>query len=108
MNMHDWAGRVGVPLSQLAMFLAIALWGDSAVFTHRDSLFILLFTVLSGENRRRANVGVLADAPSMASSACWHGCSERSYQEGGLLWITSASPFLLVASVRKWLAKSFE
>ena len=53
MNMHDWAGRVGVPLSQLAMFLAIALWGDSAVFTHRDSLFILLFTVLSGQNRRR-------------------------------------------------------
>lgn len=25
MNMHDWAGHVGVPLNQLAMFLAIAL-----------------------------------------------------------------------------------
>ena len=52
-SMKKWGVRVGIQGHALSNVAAIALWGDSAVFTKRDSLHLLLFTVLSGPCRRR-------------------------------------------------------
>ena len=47
-DLADWGKRVGVEASALSSFLPIALWGDAAEFVKGDSLFLLVFTILSG------------------------------------------------------------
>ena len=53
LNLGDCGRLVGVGGSNLGSFVAIGLCDDSTVFTKRDSLYLLLFTVLSGPYRQR-------------------------------------------------------
>jgi hypothetical protein len=51
-ELHDWAARLDLDLGN-KFWTCLALWGDSAPSTHRDGVFLLLFTVLSGAFRDR-------------------------------------------------------
>ena len=53
LDLEDWGRRVGVNGASLQEYLPIGLWGDSANSTAGDSLYMLLFTVISGSCRRR-------------------------------------------------------
>ena len=70
--LREWAVRVGLALSTLANCLPIALWGDSAEFSHRQSLFLLEFQVLSGGCRKRFWICSFAK-----KSLCQCGCRGR-------------------------------
>ena len=52
-ELQNWAARLCVDLLASVPWLCIALWGDSAPMGHRNSLYLLTFTLLSGEVRRR-------------------------------------------------------
>ena len=49
----DWGTKLGLQAAELALCVGIALWGDSAPFTRKDSLYLLLWTCLTGPSRRR-------------------------------------------------------
>ena len=49
---EDWCGRVGLNSSDPDV-LAFGIWGDSAVISRSESLFVLLFNCLSGICNRR-------------------------------------------------------
>ena len=34
-------------------FLSLGVWGDAAPYAHRDSLYMLLFNVISGRHHKR-------------------------------------------------------
>jgi len=51
-SMTDWGNRLGVDVSAKPT-LALGLWGDAAPISNRDSIFLLLFSVLSGVCRER-------------------------------------------------------
>ena len=52
-RLGEWGDRVGVASEDLDTCLAIGLWGDSAPYAKRDSLHLLLWTVLCGTIRTR-------------------------------------------------------
>ena len=49
-DLKSWATRLAVDLSAFA-WLCIGLWGDSAPYSHKDSVFLLLWHVLNGSDR---------------------------------------------------------
>jgi hypothetical protein len=50
--LHAWAASLSIALMG-QLFACIGLWGDSAPSTKKESLYLLLFTVLNGEFRQR-------------------------------------------------------
>ena len=54
-ELQEWAARIAVDLATAVPWLCMALWGDSAPLTSqgRNALYLLTFTVLSGEFRKR-------------------------------------------------------
>ena len=53
-ELRSWGDRLG--LSRDAMsghWMCVSIWGDSAPYTKRDSLFLLTLRVLNGQHRRR-------------------------------------------------------
>ena len=70
-----WSQRVGVLLD--GNWTAIALWGDSAPYTTRDSVFLLTFTALSGTHRSRFWIGALSKR-----RLCACGCKGRCTFDG--------------------------
>ena len=52
-DLGSGGGRMGLTSTGLHKYLPIGLWGDSAVLHKRDSLHMLLWTVLSGSVRKR-------------------------------------------------------
>ena len=66
-----WCGFVGLNSSDPDI-LAFGLWGDSAVISHSETLFILLINCLSGINRRRHCVVAVGK-----KMVCQCGCSGR-------------------------------
>lgn len=53
LTLEDWGAKMGVGHYAMRSFVAIGSWGDSAVFTKRDSVNLLVFAVLGGGCRRR-------------------------------------------------------
>jgi hypothetical protein len=51
-DLEAWAAKVGVSLLD-NFFACLALWGDAAPHTKRDSIYLLLFMVMSGVHRTR-------------------------------------------------------
>ena len=52
-DLNEWWGRVGLPEVMRNMFVALSIWGDSAVMTKKDSVYTLIWSCLSGPCRRR-------------------------------------------------------
>ena len=53
LRLRDWAGRVGIGSEMLSSTASIALWGDSAPCTKRGSVYLLTWTLVSGQCRHR-------------------------------------------------------
>ena len=47
-DLNVWAASVGVDLAAAEHWISIAIWGDSAPYTHKDSVFLILWRALSG------------------------------------------------------------
>ena len=50
-TMHQWGARLGVHMPEL--LLALAMWGDAAPSTQKDSLYLFCFTILNGACRQK-------------------------------------------------------
>ena len=70
-DLHEWGARMGLDVVK-NLFACIGLWGDSAPFAKRQSLFLLLFTVISGVHRERFWVTALTN-----KCLCQCGCFGR-------------------------------
>ena len=70
-DLEDWGARLGMDVAT-NLFACIGLWGDSAPFGKRQSLFLILFTVLSGAFRDRYWIVALTK-----SAVCKCGCFGR-------------------------------
>ena len=57
-SLQNWSSRVQVKLG--GPWLCLALWGDSAPFNKRDSLYLLTYRVLNGQHRRRVWIAGLS------------------------------------------------
>ena len=86
-DLSDWWDRVGMPELMRNLFLAISIWGDSAVFSNKDSVYAFLWSCLSGPCRRRfwictfpkkcyVHADAKASALSMQSCRSLIGCFE--------------------------------
>ena len=71
-QMAAWGERVGLAAQDLEGHAPIALWGDSAPHTKRDSLFLLTWTFLNGKDRRRYWITCF-----QKSKLCACGCKGR-------------------------------
>ena len=69
-HLHEWANRVGVVLH--GRWLCLSLWGDSAPYSKKDSLYLLTYRVLNGTHRRRVWIAALGKR-----SLCACGCYGR-------------------------------
>ena len=58
-SLREWADRLHVTLAG-NHWLCLALWGDSAPFNKRDSLYLLTHRVLNGRHRRRVWIAALS------------------------------------------------
>ena len=68
---RDWMSSVGLNCNPDTVALA-GLWGDSAVYHTRDSLFIILFNIISGVHHQRHWIAAFGKR-----AACNCGCSGR-------------------------------
>lgn len=68
-----WGSRTGVA-TDTGDFVCIGLWGDSAPHTHRDSLNLIQFTVLSGIHRKRYWICAFPKR-DMCRCGCFGRCS---------------------------------
>ena len=57
-DLKAWADRLQIKLDDEKV-ACLSLWGDSAPHTHRDSIYLLLFSVVSGVIKRRLWVTAL-------------------------------------------------
>ena len=48
----DWSARTNVSINEGTPLLSCGLWGDCAPFSHREFLYMLVLTVISGQHRR--------------------------------------------------------
>ena len=69
----DWGLRQGVDV-RIGTWLALALWGDSAPYTKRDSVYLLTHCVLSGIHRKRAWIAVIGKR-HVCQCGCWGRCT---------------------------------
>ena len=76
-DLRRWGDRVGMDTRALADFIPIALWGDSAEFSHRETLFLLLWTVLSGTCRARFWLCAFGKR-SLCQCGCYGRCTMDS------------------------------
>ena len=74
-TLQDWSGRTGI--ADEGNLVGVGLWGDAAPFHTRDSVFILLFNILTGKNHARHWVVAFAKR-----SVCKCGCKGRCTFEG--------------------------
>lgn len=51
-SLEIWAAGLGISLA-IAWFACLSIWGDSAPYTNKDGLFLLLFSVISGVRRQK-------------------------------------------------------
>ena len=77
----------------MSSFLPIALWGDSAEFIHKDSLHLLMFTVMSGLCRRRFWICGFSKR-----QLCRCGCFGRHTYDS--IWVVIAWMFRVLLSQR--------
>ena len=54
-TLSQWAAHLGIQLLQHC-WLCFALWGDSAPNVKKDSLFLLVFSLLNGPCRQRFSI----------------------------------------------------
>lgn len=50
-GLEEWGSRVGATLA--GIWMCLALWGDAAPYTHKDSIYLLTCRVLNGSHRTR-------------------------------------------------------
>ena len=76
-ELDAWGRRVQLHRHELASFMSLALWGDSAKFRRHGSLLLLTFAMLSGRCRRTYWVCGFGK-----HSVCRCGCHERCSFDG--------------------------
>ena len=74
-SLADWSTRTGTNLH--GFWMCLALWGDSAPHTKKDSLYLLTYRVLNGTRRRRVWIAALSKR-----SLCRCGCFGRHTFDG--------------------------
>ena len=75
-DLRQWGQRVQVD-TENDPWACIALWGDAAPYTKRDSLYLLLFTVLNGRERERIWIAAFSKRV-----LCRCGCFGRCTLDG--------------------------
>ena len=51
-TLMEWGERLDIPVMQ-ERFLSLGVWGDAAPYAHRDSLYLMVFNVISGKHHKR-------------------------------------------------------
>ena len=71
-DLRDWASRVGAVLA--GVWFMLALWGDAAPLSKRESLYLLTYRVLSGVHRQRLWIAAISKR-SLCQCGCFGRCT---------------------------------
>ena len=115
-DLDEWKQRVNFNVVT-SLIMLLALWGDSAPYTKKDSLYLLVYTVLSGMHRKKLWF-VACGKRQLCRCGCFGRCTfalffQYCHGHSGPCWLASILTLItmvilgsLVRGGQKWQAAS--